>query len=236
MRVLFVRQDHVSPPGPVGEAFVDRGYDVEEFLVVPAERFAAPGVEVVFPDAARYDAVVPMGAPWSVGAEAIARWIGGELAMLRAAVATGVPVLGICFGGQVLAAALGGSVERAPVAEIGWLEVETDEPGLVGRGPWFQWHEDRWTTPPGAREIARTAHGGQAFVAGRALGVQFHPELTVAQLDGWLANGGERFLTAHHLDAADLVSRTRAEERAAGERTRQLVGAFLDRVATAPVT
>jgi GMP synthase-like glutamine amidotransferase len=235
MRVLFVQQDHVSPPGPVGEAFVDRGYDVEEFLVVPAERFAAPGVEVTFPDPARYDAVVPMGAPWSVGAERIASWIGGELEMLRAAVAAGVPVLGICFGGQALAAALGGSVGPAPAADIGWLEVETDEPELVGSGPWFQWHEDRWTLPPRAREIARSPPAGQAFVRGCALGVQFHPELTVTQLEGRLASGGEQFLAAQGLDAAALISRTRAEERAAGERTRQLVRGFLDRVATAPV-
>ena len=71
MRVLVVQQDHVSPPGPVGEAFAARGYDVEEFLVVPAERFGEPGVDVVFPDPSRYDAVVPMGAPWSVTSQHI---------------------------------------------------------------------------------------------------------------------------------------------------------------------
>ena len=50
MRALIVQQDHVSPPGPVGEALADAGYDVEEFLVVPASRFADPGVDVAFPE------------------------------------------------------------------------------------------------------------------------------------------------------------------------------------------
>jgi GMP synthase-like glutamine amidotransferase len=232
MRVLVVQQDHVSPPGPVGEALVERGYDVEEFLVVPAERFADPGLDVVFPDPTGYDAVVAMGAPWSVGAAAIASWVGPELAMLRAASAAGVPMLGICFGGQALAAALGGAVERSPTTEVGWVEITTDDADLVPPGPWFQWHQDRWVLPPGAREVARTPVASQAFVVGRALAVQFHPELTPAQLDGWLGNGGGAFLAAHGVDAEELRARTRAEAQAAGHRSRRLVHAFLDRVAT----
>ena len=234
MRVLVVQQDHVSPPGPVGEAFAERGYDVEEFLVVPPERFAAPVVEVAFPDPTRYDAVVPMGAPWSVTSDHIAGWVAGELALLRRAHEAGVPVLGICFGGQALAAALGGSVGRAARAEIGWISIGTDDPSLVPAGPWFQWHEDRWTAPPGAREIARTAVAPQAFVAGRSLAVQFHPELTVDQLSGWLDNGGSTYLAAQGLDADQLVARTQTEAPAAAGRARALVAAFLDRVATAP--
>src|SRR4051794_17197291 len=136
MRVLVVQQDHVSPPGPVGEAFAQRGYDVEEFLVVPAERFAEPGVEVVFPNPTAYDVVVPMGAPWSVTSEHIAGWVAGELALLRRAHEAGVPVLGICFGGQALAAALGGSVGVGPPAEDGRGARGTDgtRVGAAGAG------------------------------------------------------------------------------------------------------
>jgi GMP synthase-like glutamine amidotransferase len=235
MRALVVQQDHVSPPGPVGEALADRGYDVEEFLVVPADRFAEPGVDVIFPEPTRYNVVVPMGAPWSVTSEHIAGWVAGELALLRRAHEAGVPVLGICFGGQALAAALGGSVGRAPRAEIGWVSVDTDDAALVPSGPWFQWHEDLWATPPGAREIARTAVAPQAFIIGRSLAVQFHPELTVSQLEGWLANGGSAYLAAQGLDAAQLLARTRTEAPAAAARARALVDAFLDSVATAPL-
>ena len=50
MRVLFIQQDHMSPTGPVGEAFADRGFDVQEFMVVPQERFHEPSVTITFPD------------------------------------------------------------------------------------------------------------------------------------------------------------------------------------------
>jgi len=234
MRALVVQQDHVSPSGSVGEALADRGYDVVEFCVVPAERFADPGVEVAFPEPRAHDVIVPMGAPWSVTDATVAGWVAAELALLREAHAGGVPVLGVCFGGQLLAAALGGSVERAPAVEVGWLEVETDDAALVPPGPWFQWHQDRWTAPPGARELARTAAAPQAFTLGRSMAVQFHPELTAAQLEGWLANGGDAWLEAHGRDGHLLLARTRTEEAAARVRSRRLVGAFLDRVALAP--
>src|SRR6202044_1674646 len=110
-RVLFVQQDHVSSLGYVGEALADRGFDVETLQVVPAEHFAVPAVSVVFPDPLECDIVVPLGAPWSVYDSAtIGAWVGEELVFLRAAHDAGVPVLGICFGGQALAAALGGAV------------------------------------------------------------------------------------------------------------------------------
>lgn len=235
MRVLVVQQDHVSPVGPVGEAFARRGWDVEELLVVPAERFADPSVEPAFPDPAGYDALVPMGAPWSVYEAAIGRWLPAELDMLRAADAAGVPVLGICFGGQALAAALGGAVERAPEAEVGWYDLTTDDPSLVEAGPWFQWHHDRWRLPPGAVEVARTPRASQAFVLRRNLAVQFHPELTAGQLQGWVDNGGAGYLAAHGVDAATLLAGTRAEEPAAAARADRLVGRFLTRVASGPV-
>ncbi len=235
MRVLFVQQDHVSPPGPVGEAFAERGYDVVEFLVVPEASFGTPGVRVDFPDPADFDAVVPMGAPWSVYDTAtIGTWIGAELDLLRRADELGVPVLGLCFGGQALAAAHGGAVVRAARPELGWLHVDTDDPTLVEPGPWFEWHSDSWLLPPGATELARTEAASQAFVLRRNLAVQFHPELTHDQLAGWLGNGGAGYLAAQGIDAEALLADTRRVAPAAAERSRRLVHRFLDRVAGSP--
>jgi GMP synthase-like glutamine amidotransferase len=232
MRVLFIQQDHVSPVGPVGEAFADRGYSVDEFLVVPAERFESPHVEVTFPDPSGYDAIVPMGARWSVNDRGIiGSWLAHEIAVLRRADEQGVPVLGICFGGQALAEAHGGRVERAPASEIGWTRIETDDESFVEPGPWFHWHHDRWVLPPGAVEVARTAVASQAFVLRRNLGVQFHPELTAAQLEAWLANGGQDYLQRSGRDPAALLAETRRRGDAAAGRTRRLVDRFLDRVA-----
>jgi GMP synthase-like glutamine amidotransferase len=236
VRALFVQQDHVSPVGPVGEQFAARGYDVEEFLVVPADRFHDPGVAVEFPDPTAYDAIVPMGAPWSVYDEAtIGAWVLEELTFLRRAHEAGVPVLGICFGGQALAAALGGSVERAGEAEVGWYTVESDDAGLVEPGPWFEWHHDRWTAPPGAVGLARTARADQAFRIGRSLAVQFHPEITPGQLAAWIDNGGLAYLEAHGLDAEALLAETARTADDAQARSRRLVDRFLDQVATAPL-
>jgi GMP synthase-like glutamine amidotransferase len=228
MRVLFVQQDHVSPPGPVGEAFADHGYDVAEFGVVPSGRFHDPSVTVPFPDPLSYDAIVPMGAAWSVyDRDRIGTWIDDELGFLRRAHDAGVPVLGICFGAQAHAAALGGQVIRAERPEVGWTLIETSRPDLIEPGPWFQWHSDRWVLPDGIRALARTGTAEQAFTAGRSLGVQFHPELTPQMLDGWLSNGGRQQPRAFGLDPDQLTAETAARSGEARLRAKRLVSAFL---------
>ena len=237
MRVLFVQQDHVSSLGYVGEAFADRGFDVETLQVVPAEHFAVPDVSVVFPDPLAYDVVVPLGAPWSVyDAATIGAWVGEELGFLRTAHNGGVPMFGICFGGQALAAALGGAVELSPEPELGWTIVESSEPDLVEPGPWFQLHQDRWQLPPGARELATTGVASQAFVLGRSMGVQFHPELTATILQAWLDSGDRDYLLAHGVDPDALMVVTAAQAEAARERAVRLVDRFLSRIATAEFT
>lgn len=227
MRALVIEHDAFSPIGPVGDRLRRHGFDVEELVVVPPERHLDPGVEVAFPEPSGWDLIVAMGAPWSVDDAAIGSWISAELALLREAQRIGVPVLGICFGGQALAAALGGGVERAPRPEIGWVEVETDEPSLVGPGPWFQFHYDRWITPPGGVEIARNEVGPQAFRIGRSLGVQFHPEITVLELESWLGNSGEKAMRRLGLDPDAVLARTRALEPTAERRAHRLIDAFL---------
>ncbi len=228
MQVLFVQHDHVSPTGPVGEAFADHGFDVREFAVVPEEYFHQPSVAVTFPDPLAFDAIVPMGAAWSVyDHDGIGAWVGDELAFLRRAHQGGVAVLGICFGGQALAAALGGTVVRAEWPEIGWTTVQTSRPGLIEAGPWFQWHSDRWVLPGGLHAFARTAAAEQAFTAGRSMGVQFHPELTPQMLDGWLGNGGREHAVALGTDPDQLIAETAAGSAQAAARARRLVAAFL---------
>jgi GMP synthase-like glutamine amidotransferase len=234
MRVLFVQQDHVSSLGYVGEAFAERGFDVETLQVVPAERFAVPDVSVVFPDPLQYDVVIPLGAPWSVYDSAtIGAWVADELGFLRATHDGGVPVLGICFGGQALAAALGGAVELSREPEMGWTLIDSSEPDLVEVGPWFQLHQDRWQLPPGARELATTGVASQAFVLGRSMGLQFHPELTPAILQAWLDGGDREYLLAHGVDPDALMATTRLQADAARERAVRLVDRFLLQVASA---
>src|SRR5262245_56104043 len=136
MRLLVIEHDHVSRLEHVAERFEERGYDVARHLVVDDASFATPGVHTTFPAFEDFDAVVLMGAPWSTyDHELIGSWVVPEMEQVAAADATGVPVLGICFGGQLLASVLGGRVERARQLEIGWTDVETDDPSLVPPGP-----------------------------------------------------------------------------------------------------
>ncbi|MFI6661596.1 type 1 glutamine amidotransferase [Streptomyces sp. NPDC050523] len=234
MRALVIQHDHVTDPGPVGARLVERGYDLTVVTVVTEDRHHAPDVTFDFPAADRWDLVVSLGAPWSVYDErAVGPWLPGELALLRKAHHLGVPVLGVCFGAQALTTALGGSVEASPSAEIGWVEVDTDDPSLIGPGPWFQWHYDRCVLPPGAKELARNAVCPQAFRVGRSLGVQFHPEITAATVGLYLENGGTEQCLENGVDPAALLARTRELETVAEENAYQLVDAFLEQVAGA---
>jgi GMP synthase-like glutamine amidotransferase len=232
MRALLVQHDHVTASGPVGDRLRERGFDIDEIMVVTEENFENPNVDFEFPDASQYDLVIPMGAPWGAWDDAcIGRWLAPELEWVRTTIEADVPVLGICFGGQLIARALGGTVARGVKAEIGWTAIHSDDTSLVSNGPWFQFHYDQWTMPDGAVEIARNPIAPQAFTYGRSLAVQFHPELNTAILAGWLDQGGINEVIADGQNPEAMLAQTRAEEGIAGQRTAELVDAFLDRVA-----
>ncbi|MFF3611398.1 type 1 glutamine amidotransferase [Streptomyces sp. NPDC002580] len=231
MRALVVLHDHVTDPGPVGARLVERGYELTTVTVVPRDRHHSPDVRFDFPRAGGHDLIVSLGAPWSVYDEAaVGGWIGGELALLREAHHLDVPVLGVCFGAQALTTALGGSVAAAARPEIGWVEIETDDPSLVPSGPWFQWHFDHCLPPDGVEVLARNSVCVQAFRVGRSLGVQFHPEITTSTVSGWLDLGGREQCLREGVDPDALLARSRAMEPRARANARHLVDAFLDRV------
>ncbi|MGL5825111.1 MAG: type 1 glutamine amidotransferase [Nocardioides sp.] len=228
MRALVIQHDHVSPLGPIGDRLSWHGYELVFQQVLSEDQIPEPRVAATFPPATEFDVIVSMGATFSVyDAELIGPWLAPELALLRDADTHGIPVLGICFGGQLIAAAHGGSVARSPHPEIGWATVESDDPSLISTGPWFEWHYDRWTLPPDAVEVARNGCASQAFVLRRNLAVQFHPELTSAMLAGWLGYGGLAEVQGMGIDADELTAATEQQERAAIARAHSLVDAFL---------
>ncbi|HLP24023.1 MAG TPA: type 1 glutamine amidotransferase [Microbacteriaceae bacterium] len=232
MRALILAHDHVSPAGPVGDRLAQLGFDIDYRVVVSQENFEAPNVTFEFPDVREYDVIVPLGAPWGAwDNECIGNWLEPELEWVAGAVRSGKPVLGICFGGQLMARALGGSVARAPHNEIGWVDVWSDRPELVPGGAWFQFHYDRWVVPPGATEIARNPMASQAFVIERSLALQFHPELNHATLVGWLEWGGRSKVEEDGQDPDVMLAQTAAYESVATQRTYALVDAFLRDVA-----
>ena len=155
--------------------------------------------------------------------------VAAELLLLARAIELDVPVLGLCFGGQALAAALGARVETAPVPELGWTEIETDDPDLVPPGPWLEWHYERFTLPPDAIEIARNDAATQAFVHGRHLGVQFHPESTPEIVAKWAEHDAERLAALGHGDGSALIAATPEEREAARAAAFALFDGFLER-------
>jgi GMP synthase (glutamine-hydrolysing) len=216
LRGLFIQHQDDVPAGLIGERAEQRGVLVDVL-------HAAPGR---YPQPDGYDFVVPLGSGASAYDDAVP-WIHDERAFLRAAVAADVPVFGICFGSQILSQVLGGEVRRGAEPEIGWLAVQTDEPGLVEAGPWLVWHFDVFTPPPGARVLARTALGPQAFVAGRHFGVQFHPEATPDSVASW-AEAYADTVQALGSTPEQLVLETRALLPAARRRAHRLFDRFLD--------
>jgi GMP synthase-like glutamine amidotransferase len=232
VKALFIQHDHAGHTGAVGRRFAHHGFEIDEFLIVPEAQFFDPNVSVTFPDLNDYDVIIPLGAPWGAWDDAcIGNWLSDEVRVIGDAVRAGKPVLGICFGAQVIARALGGDVSPAPVSEIGWTYIRSLEPELVSNGPWFQFHFDRFTVPPGARTVAENPAAPQAFVVGKTLGVQFHPELNSETLTEWFEWGGAGKVSQAGLDPEIMLQQTRDEEQAAEKRTYALVDAFLRDVA-----
>jgi GMP synthase-like glutamine amidotransferase len=225
-RALFLRNDPTAREALLGEFLADAGFDITTFAVVPPDGVADPTFEVSFPDPGGFDVIVPLGSRWAAHDDRLP-WVAAEMDLVRLALQTGAGVLGVCFGGQLLARALGGTVARSPHPEIGWHEVHSRDSTLVPDGPWFQWHFDRFTLPPGATLIAENNCAPQAFVSGRALGLQFHPELDRDLLEEWIADDTDGDIDRLGIDADLLRERTDAEAGDAARRLRLLVKGFL---------
>ncbi len=149
-----------------------------------------------------------------------------ELELVEQATRRGIPVLGLCYGAQVLAKVLGGKIEPAPEPEIAWHRIESLAPELIDEGPWLQWHYQRFTLPPGARALARSARALQAFAYGPHLGVQFHPEATVETVLTWACNDRERLATVGIEDGEALVRRGHGHAARAREAAMRLFDGF----------
>jgi GMP synthase-like glutamine amidotransferase len=113
-------------------------------------------------------------------------WVPAEIEFLRRAIATDVPVLGLCFGGQALSAALGGGVDHMDRPEIGWFPADSEVDWLPS-GPWVQYHKEVLRIPASARRLAAVSARPAAFSVGPHLGLQFHAEATPAMVDQWAA-------------------------------------------------
>jgi GMP synthase (glutamine-hydrolysing) len=195
------------------------------------------------PDVGNLAGLVVMGGPMGVSDTQMYPWLADEIELVGAALARGLPVLGVCLGAQLLAAACGARVYRGPAAEIGPGTVTLSaagraDPVLGAAGgeelPVVHWHGETFDLPEGATRLAASGlYPNQAFRAGAsapaggggeapaaAYGLQFHIELDAALLEGW----------REHLPAeVQIGEQTRAAIEAVGSR---VIAAFFARAGT----
>ncbi|MBD7916730.1 type 1 glutamine amidotransferase [Cellulomonas sp. Sa3CUA2] len=185
--VLVITHAPHEGPGAVARALADVPYGVRTVLDVAEPRL---------PALADVSGVVVMGGPMDADDVAGHPGLAAERGLLAAAVDADVPVLGVCLGHQLLALALGARLHRRTAHEVGFapVRVVADDAVLGGLGAAgseptvLHWHSDEVDLPQGATLLASSdVTTVQAFRAGSAVGLQFHPELDAAMLDLWLA-------------------------------------------------
>ena len=177
MRAVVVQHVAFEGPGSIVDVVTAAGGQVQ---VVRMDRREA------LPEPADLDVLVVLGGPMGALDDAEHPGLRAERALIGQCVEQAVPVLGVCLGAQLLAAALGADVRRGPVLEVGAGTVQLTAAGLadpvVGPAgpdlPVVHWHQDTFDLPPGAELLAASAHyAHQAFRVGRSYGLQFHVEL-----------------------------------------------------------
>jgi len=190
-RALVVQHDPTIHLGNLEPVLREAGYDIEVVDATSAD-FAQL-------DARAADLVIVLGNDHGVYEKDRRPYIAAEEEWLADRLSQHRPTLGVCFGAQIMASALGGEVFRGPSTQIGFRSVElteagADSPVAVFEGvPVLQWHGDTFTLPSGVTRLAGSSdYANEAFAIGNwALAMQFHPETTTAMYEQWLADGRE---------------------------------------------
>ncbi len=147
-----------------------------------------------------------MGGPMSVNDPL--GWIPPLLDLIRQTMAADKPVIGHCLGGQLMSRALGGTVSKNAVKEIGWGKVQViDSPvarewlGEIQSFESFHWHGETFSIPDGATRILESVGcANQAFVLGKHLGMQCHVEMKREMIEAWCESGAEEIREARSTD------------------------------------
>ena len=185
MRLLSVVHQGDAASGVFGRTALEQGHELDEWMPPEADP----------PPLGPYRALLVFGGAMHADQDDRHPWLRPEKDLLRQALDSSLPVLGVCLGSQLLADAAGAPPRRAAHPEIGWHEVELTEEGrqdpllgpLPDRFAALQWHSYEFMLPPGAAPLARSAQCLQAYkLPGPAWGLQFHAEAVRESLDGWI--------------------------------------------------
>ncbi len=227
---LAVRHVAFEDLGLLGPLLAARGYDV---------RYLEAGVEPLEPNTlVAPELVVVLGGPIGVYEAETYPFITDEVAAVAVRLRANKPMLGICLGAQIMAAALGGRVAPGPVKEIGWTPLTLTAAGkasLLGplaAVPVLHWHGDNCKLPVGCEVLAATAHCPvQAFSRlPSQLALQFHIETEPAQIERWLI-GHTVELGKAGIDPRSLRDQARLHGAATAAAGVAVLSAWLDSVA-----
>ncbi len=216
--VLVLLHDDDAGPGYLGDALGAAGLEM---------RLIDPAAGEALPDLAGWSAVVSLGGRMRAYEDEAHPWLGPEKRFLAAATAAGLPVLGICLGCQILAAALGGRAYPGRGREVGVVRLDLTPEGRADPvvrhldGPVAVSHADTWDLPPGATLLASSARYRQAFRLGSALGLQPHPEVSPEPFARWTRSKPAAELARDGIDPEAAIAAVRAhaaEQRAMAAR------------------
>ena len=218
---LIIFQHHPDEgPAQIGRVLQDHGHRLRTIALWDGQAVPADRDDV--------DGILSMGGPMNVDETDAHPWIESESAYLKAAHEAGVPIVGICLGAQLIAAALGGEVGPMDQPEVGWHNVKLAFPGTIetlyqGIG-WdstqFHLHgQEVKTLPPGATPLAGSARcRTQAFVAGlKTYAFQYHFEWTRADIEHFSNDGLVRAAEVTPSQIAEGADRHYADYRRLGD-------------------
>lgn len=189
----------------------------------------------LLPEMANFDWLIIVGGPMNIYENDKYHWLAREKEFIRHAIACHKIVLGICLGAQLMADVLGGVVRKNEYREIGWFPVSLTKGGILSpifsvlpqRFAALHWHGDTFEIPPGAVRTAESrACMNQAFIQGKAIGLQFHLEPSPDSIDRLLRNCADELTEGPYVQRPEELS-------ADAEQFSQIQGLmeqFLDRV------
>ena len=222
MRALLVGNRGDADAGLVGARLGEVGFSFERNeREYPREWKSLAGV----------DLLLLLGSEWSVYWEGNEKEVAAEADLVTTAMQRGVPIFGICYGAQLIAHALGGTVTRSHTPEVGWHVVSsTAYPDLLS-GTWLQWHHDVFTLPSSLQSVAANDVGPQAMLGRRVFATQFHPEATLDIITRWSTGAGAVELSKLGIDAKHLCEMSVDQVASRAPATARLVDWFLGEVA-----
>jgi len=227
LKALVVQNIDIEGPGLLREEMEKAGWRLD-LRMMDQPGASLPGTLI------GYKALIILGGPMNVYEEEAYPYLRQVDQLIKSAIQEGLPVIGICLGGQLIAKALDAPVTRNPVKEIGWYKLRLTADGIKSslfeglpeEFPVFQWHGDTFAMPDGAIHLATSSDcAHQAFSYGRhVFALQFHLEVTTAVIKTWAKAYADEI---DEFSGSGAAERMATETEAIWETYKQVASQFL---------